>query len=1215
MTLGQISAADIAGWDSLDEIAASFEKRGLEPRPEFGGENELALQLTDEEFVVLVEAGPGESATEYRPTTRNRRTTLVATDGFEQFTLLTRLQGWNDQQHGRITHQTLSFTKTQMTGGNGERNTVLRKLNSIEYGSVEAGQEPPSDTTQIVTEFYEGFEALRTELVQEVDGIPDDRGDAKQRYVKVILDRMIFLYFLQEKGLLDGNLAYLHDQHRDAVTAGRDVYETFYRPLLFGVLGDGKQSPAFGSLPYLNGGPFSRTAIEEEFDDARLGASTERTNDLFGTILDFLSDWNWNVDERLDIVDRKTLSPAVLGHIFEQTVNQKEMGAYYTPEEITGFMARRSIHPHVLAQLNDEISGKYESIDDVFGLSGAASRIGVEGLADSGGATIQAPVDQVETAAVETLYHDVVPETRVLDPAVGSGAFLLAAQAVLLDIALQCIEFFQQVEAEGRGRELSSRTREELDAIESSGGGASLYAKRKLIRNDLYGVDIDPGAVEVCKLRLWLSMVADIEAEPRHVEPLPDIDLNIRQGNSLIGYTDPQEPWREEAADAARSNYGGSDGPTVADLHQDVIDEQERYRAANTATEARQARRAAEAKITAHSQRLNEHLLEIFRDLVDEELTATDLESFSPFHWAVEFATVYQDGGFDVLIGNPPWDVVKSDRDHFFPKYDPAFRQRPPAEKDATQAELLSDVEIRSDWERFQAEMDTLAAYFNQSAQYTLQDPTVDGRTVASENDLSMLFLERVLTLAPSDAHVTQLLPGNTFIGASAKDLRTTLLSDTAVQHHIQFENQGIFDDLHRQYKFCITTFRNSGTTDFLRGRYSKGSTDVLLDFDDRAVDVPRAVLAEFSPEAGTFPFIRSAEQISLLHRIVQQPSIGATIDDAWFAEPYTELHRAQDADRFLEDEAQGDYPVYGGGNIYQFTHDASVFDDIAPPEFWSVEADRDPGLSAKRRIREKQFNAHDERFSPKKAIYEAFDGSGPQKTFVNDLLERHGRGPLSAADVLLDCTEYRLAYREIANSTNERALIATVLPPGVVCHHKIHTIRPYVIEPTEEHLSEEPLHGMYSRVFSDRELFAAAGLLNSLVFDYLIRMKIDTGIVMYKFRESQVPRLTAGDDWFEYIWRRAARLNCYGDAFADMRERLGGVDPVTEMRERRALQAEIDAAACYAYGLDRTEVDFLLEDFHTVDAPRMMDDDYFDSVRERYRRLAPTTDESVTQD
>jgi hypothetical protein len=669
-TLQQITANDIASWDSLSDVASTLEKRGLKIRENLGEANELVLQLTDREFIVLVEAGPGESASDFKPDDRRRRTNLVATNDYEEFTFLTRIRALDGQQHGRIKHQKLSFTKEQMTSETGEKNTILQKLNSLEFGSAAAIYDDLYDTKQVVKEFYQQFETLRTDLVQEVAGIPDDRGDAKQRYVQVTLDRMIFLYFIQEKRLLDRDPNYLHDHHKQRVDAGENVYEAFYEPLFFDFLAEkGKKSTEFGALPYLNGGLFSKNLIEKEFEDARLGDTTERTNGLFGDILDFLSDWNWNVDERLDIVDPKNLSPAILGHIFEQTVNQKEMGAYYTPEEITGFMSRQTIHPYLLDQLNDEVGANYEEIDDVFGFSVPDAEGSVEALADGGTVTVQVQTENVETRHVETLYHDFLKEARVLDPAVGSGAFLLAAQEVLLDIYMQCIEFFQQMDDKGKTWELEERTVEELETIEEGRGSASLYAKRSIILNNLYGVDIDDGAVEICKLRLWLSMVADIEDEPSEVEPLPNIDFNIREGNSLIGFTDVVNSDKKGATSLSSWN--------LYSQYEDLIKAVNNHRKAESAGEATKWREIAENQIAEQRGDFDAELLAEFREAGIEVENTDEIASYSPFHWPLEFAEVWSDGRFDIVIGNPPWEVLASNREDYFTKFVPEFRTLP----------------------------------------------------------------------------------------------------------------------------------------------------------------------------------------------------------------------------------------------------------------------------------------------------------------------------------------------------------------------------------------------------------------------------------------------------------------------------------------------------------------------------------------------------------
>jgi len=155
MSLQQITSDDIATWDSLDDVADTLEKRGLQPEPTLGEDHELVLRLTDDdEFMVLINAPPGETADSFKSRTNvNTHTGLVATDNFEEFTFITRIRSWD--AHGRTKHQQVSFTKEQMTSETGEKNTILQKLNAIEFNKPESIFDSLYDTKQVVKAFYD----------------------------------------------------------------------------------------------------------------------------------------------------------------------------------------------------------------------------------------------------------------------------------------------------------------------------------------------------------------------------------------------------------------------------------------------------------------------------------------------------------------------------------------------------------------------------------------------------------------------------------------------------------------------------------------------------------------------------------------------------------------------------------------------------------------------------------------------------------------------------------------------------------------------------------------------------------------------------------------------------------------------------------------------------------------------------------------------------
>jgi type I restriction-modification system DNA methylase subunit len=1071
-----------------------------------------------------------------------------------------------------------------------DRERVTRLIRTFEFENFvsiagDARQVIKRKQEEITDEFYDDYIRYVFGIVDEDeetprslvgDGVvkPEDATEDDARLFAVeLMNRLIFIKFLEDKSLVQPDLLRtLKETYEDGMYAG-SLYDEFLQRLFYDVMNKKPENrppqvnniDLFADIPYLNGGLFRPTIDGENFDEDDFDVR----NSVLKSIIDLLEAYSFSAGGAPTDLD-----PSILGNVFEKTVNyitsdnedtNKELGAYYTPSEITRFSAEETVRPAlldrfqtVLVEERDWPEPEAKKYDSVYSL--------IEDLPGN-------------WSLISALLAE-VDEFRVVDPACGSGHFLTSVLEEIVNVRKTLYAQNENYPQEYR-------------------------LKKTTVLNNIYGVDLMGPAVEIGKLRLWLSIISELDDGVMDDLDdddlaLPNIVFNLREGNSLIGYTGFPETNGDE-----QYRLGSFSEDSVRDRYQDIIDEIEKHEQAFDGETAEKHRRRAFEKLQKAREELIENIHGDFVEAGVDDITPEQIRAIEPFNWVLEFAEVYAKGGFDAVVGNPPWDVLRTNRDDYFSRFDQLFRSRMPQDKNKKMEELLEDPEIEEGWEEYNREMQARADYFNHSEEYALQSPTIDGKKTTSENELSMLFLERVTELVDSDGYVSFVVPNVIFTGASGKDIRSHLLDNATILSILHFENNSIFDGIDTRYRFGILTFKNSGTTETVQGAFAEKSLDIINDFEERTVEIPRNVLARYSPEAKIFPQISAKKskdgvsEVDVLDTLLQYPPLSENISGCWHAEVHRELDRTYDSDRFVENESDGDYPVYGGKNIYQFTFD-STFYGVQQPEFWSVEETANPDRSAKRRIREKEVR------NLKTNLYESFDGSGSQKQFVNNLLKECRGEPLNEQDVKLDCTDYRIVFRDIARSTDERTLISAVIPPGVVCHSKLRTLRPHIVSPkSKEVLEESPLRQIYEPLFSPEELFVTTGLLNSLPFDYLIRTKTDTTIVEYKFTESQVPRLTKGDDWFAYIWKRAARLNCYGEEFKEMRDRLGGIDPATDMSERREIQAELDAAAFHTYGLNREQTAFVLDDFHRVQNPRMMNENYFEMVLEKYDELA----------
>ena len=492
-------------------------------------------------------------------------------------------------------------------------------------------------------------------------------------YIKKMMGRIVFLHFLQKKGWLNGDPDFLKNLFfMQSLDRREDFLEQVLEPLFFGIFNTEPQNreklfrdegwdvqllEQWKGLPYLNGGLFERDSM----DTAKLKLPAS----LFERLFEFMASYNFTVDENDPDDADIGVDPEMLGKIFESLLeDNKAKGAFYTPKEIVRYMCKESL----IAYLGTQASGlSKESGIQATGLSKESgtqatgllkesgeqasslskeSEVKATGLSKEPGVQsaglsdyIRKFVEQHELPEELEPYREVLDtalrKVKICDPAIGSGAFPMG----LLNELWRCREAIEE-----------TTSRENL--------------KKEIIENNIYGVDIEQGAIDIARLRFWLSIVVDAEAP----EPLPNFDYKFMQGNSLI------------------ESFNGHDLSHIMD--KDL---------GNRSLPSRSTRKAGwgenQTGMEFGSEEVKQNLrnwLKIYFSLTDHKEKAyyrelinssvknyivqqgigpaaeTRLNTIDPsankhfFLWHTWFKDIFDQGGFDIVIGNPPYVVVEA---------------------------------------------------------------------------------------------------------------------------------------------------------------------------------------------------------------------------------------------------------------------------------------------------------------------------------------------------------------------------------------------------------------------------------------------------------------------------------------------------------------------------------------------------------------------------
>lgn len=457
-------------------------------------------------------------------------------------------------------------------------------------------------------DFFKGYKERYKKFVDHI-------GDNKENrdYAKKLLGRLVFLQFVQKKGWLGGDYAFLKNLF--ATTAHKDDFlERVLEPLFFDTLNSQRKddiaSAILGAgvkIPYLNGGLFEK----DDLDNGQHAFPAE----YFEELLDFFGQYNFTIDENDPNDAEVGIDPEMLGHIFENLLeDNKDKGAFYTPKEIVQYMSRESLsqylkshtdkalHPHI-----DQLINRHE--------------VAVE----------------LQNPKVAGLLNTLLKNVKICDPAIGSGAFPMGVLNEIFAVRKLLFGHLGCLPAHGNiGNSCSDRNFNAADV------------KKEIIQNNIYGVDIEQGAVDIARLRFWLSLVVDEDVP----QPLPNLDYKIMQGNSLLeSFEGVDLSFFKEKGSVTQGalDFGGA-----AQTQSEIKELIKEYFAVTDHTRKISLRKEIDNKVLEHIK-----LSCTTRPDIAEKLNVISPTNRPFFLWHVYFNDVFERGGFDIVIANPPYVSVR----------------------------------------------------------------------------------------------------------------------------------------------------------------------------------------------------------------------------------------------------------------------------------------------------------------------------------------------------------------------------------------------------------------------------------------------------------------------------------------------------------------------------------------------------------------------------
>lgn len=755
----------------------------------------------------------------------------------------------------------------------------------------------------------------------------------------------------------------------------------------------------------------------------------------------------------------------------------------------------------------------------------------------------------IQGALKDKLNNENILKFKILDNACGSGHFLVGVLNAITHIVLSDFDHFTNL------KELYEEEKENIlnyikDFVQDYEVDESDILKRLLLKRIIYGVDLNPFSIELTKLSLWIDSFI-------FGTPLSFIEHHIKCGNALINsnLSDFKDLIKQNS-----SNLFTNSITQEFEILQEVFEKLDNLKDTNE-EQIKQSKQIYQNEITPKLNKLNLYLnyintlhfvnkeeLQILKALSQDDIQnlsqneqAKNIISkyqkeFNFFNYELEFPEIIENQvfkGFDIIIGNPPWDKSEFSDDDFFPQYKSDYRSLIASKKKEIQDNLLAKDYIKQNYEKQKAHIDVINVYYKN---------TFMSNSLTKDINLFRLFVEKNLSLLKQDGNLAYVLPSALMFEDGSLTLRKEILENKTLEYFYSFENrQAIFTDVHKSYKFALMQVKNTQANHTHKIKMMFYKTDInSLKNKDEILTLSLKDIKKLSPTHLALMELKDKQALEILRKCYNAFQ-NLSFDYIDFRQ---ELNMTSDKDLFIEEFREGLLPLYEGKMIHQF--DAN----FNQATYFLEKAKFDERLKSKELSRTKK--ATQKELNPKLIKY--------------------------------DREFFRLGYRAVASDTNERTLIASLLPKNCSFGHSMFANAPkqYIVKDDE----------ICMDIVSYEKILFVLALFNSLVVDFIIRNMVQINVSKTYLERIPLPQPSdeeiQNNEIYKTLAKNALLLQLYNDKnhhFDELKQEFNIKNEEIPKTKKAydILRAKNDLLVKELYGLSDDEFSYMISTFKVL--------------------------------